>query len=125
MQLYPGGHGPMWDMPDNATSIALIEAFVKSDKPVGACHAPVALINVRGKDGEIWSAQARDRVHECRRRSGLERDRAFLLEDRLKERVAYSKTANWVPSKWTEAPDRQNPASSGPAAEELKLLRSV
>ena len=41
--FYPGGHGPMWDMPDNATSIALIEAFVKADKPVGAvCHAPVA-----------------------------------------------------------------------------------
>jgi len=40
------------DMPDNATSIALIEAFVKSDKPVGVCHAPVALVNVRGKDGE-------------------------------------------------------------------------
>jgi len=48
--LHPG-HGPMWDMPDNATSIALIEAFVKADKPVGAvCHAPAALINVRGKD---------------------------------------------------------------------------
>ena len=28
--FYPGGHGPMWDMPDNATSIALIEAFVKA-----------------------------------------------------------------------------------------------
>jgi putative intracellular protease/amidase len=51
--FYPGGHGPMWDMPDNATSIALIEAFAKADKPVGAvCHAPVALVNVRGKDGE-------------------------------------------------------------------------
>ena len=51
--FYPGGHGPMWDMPDNATSIALIEAFVKANKPVAAvCHAPVALVNVRGKDGE-------------------------------------------------------------------------
>jgi putative intracellular protease/amidase len=51
--FYPGGHGPMWDMPDNATSIALIEAFVKADKPVGAvCHAPVAFVDVRGKDGE-------------------------------------------------------------------------
>ena len=51
--FYPGGHGPMWDMPDNATSIVLIEAFVKANKPVGAvCHAPVALVNARGKDGE-------------------------------------------------------------------------
>ncbi len=35
--FYPGGHGPMWDMPDNATSIALIEDFVKADKPVLRC----------------------------------------------------------------------------------------
>src|SRR5664280_450051 len=51
--FYPGGHGPMWDMPDNRASISLIEAFVKADKPVGAvCHAPAALVNVREKDGE-------------------------------------------------------------------------
>ena len=51
--FYPGGHGPMWDMPDNTTSITLIEAFVKADKPIAAvCHAPVAFVNVRGKDGE-------------------------------------------------------------------------
>lgn len=78
--FYPGGHGPMWDMPDNATSIALIEAFVKSDKPVGAvCHAPVALVNVRGRRVS-GQRQARDRVHECRRGSGgLKCDRAFLV----------------------------------------------
>jgi len=47
------------------TSIALIEAFVKADKPVGAvCHAPAALVNVRGKDGEYLVKAARDRVHE-------------------------------------------------------------
>src|SRR5688572_11307162 len=51
--FYPGGHGPMWDLPDNPASVALIEAFVKDDKPVGAvCHAPVALLNVRGRNGE-------------------------------------------------------------------------
>jgi len=78
-----------WDMPDNATSIALIEAFVKADKPVGAvCHAPAALVNVRGKDGEYLVSGKRDRVHECRRRSVGLTARTFLLEDRLKERVA-------------------------------------
>ena len=36
---------PWWDMPDNADSIALIEAFVKAGKPVAAvCHAPAALV---------------------------------------------------------------------------------
>jgi putative intracellular protease/amidase len=35
--FYPGGHGPMWDMPDNPVSIALLEAFVKDDKPSVRC----------------------------------------------------------------------------------------
>ncbi|MDN4882367.1 DJ-1/PfpI family protein, partial [Escherichia coli] len=51
--FYPGGHGPLWDLVDNPSSIALIESFVKADKPVAAvCHAPAALTEVRGMDGE-------------------------------------------------------------------------
>ena len=130
--FYPGGHGPMWDMPDNATSIALIEAFVKADKPVGAvCHAPVALINVRGKDGEylIKGKRVTGFTNAEEEAVGLTTVVPFLLEDRLKERGSiYSKTANWVP--YIQVDGRlvtgQNPASSEPAAEELlKLLRSV
>jgi putative intracellular protease/amidase len=130
--FYPGGHGPMWDMPDNATSIALIEAFVKADKPVGAvCHAPVALVNVRGKDGEylVKGKRVTGFTNEEEEAVGLTAIVPFLLEDRLKERGSiYSKTANWVP--YVQVDGRlvtgQNPASSKPAAEELlKLLRSV
>lgn len=130
--FYPGGHGPMWDMPDNATSIALIEAFVKADKPVGAvCHAPVALVNVRTKDGEylITGKRVTGFTNTEEEAVGLTTVVPFLLEDRLKERGGiYSKAANWVP--YVQVDGRlvtgQNPASSGPAAEELlKLLRSV
>lgn len=130
--FYPGGHGPMWDMPDNATSIALIEAFVKADKPVGAvCHAPVALVNVRGKDGEylVKGKRVTGFTNAEEEAVGLTTVVPFLLEDRLKERGSiYSKTANWVP--YVQVDGRlvtgQNPASSEPAAEELlKLLRSV
>ena len=130
--FYPGGHGPMWDMPDNATSIALIEAFVKSDKPIGAvCHAPIALVNVRGKDGEylVKGKRVTGFTNEEEEEVGLSATVPFLLEDRLKERGSiYSKTANWVP--YVKVDGRlvtgQNPASSGPAASELlKLLRSV
>jgi putative intracellular protease/amidase len=130
--FYPGGHGPMWDMPDNATSIALIEAFVKADKPVGAvCHALVALVNVRGKDGEylVKGKRVTGFTNAEEEAVGLTAIVPFLLEDRLKERGSiYSKTANWVP--YVQVDGRlvtgQNPASSGPAAEELlKLLRSV
>ncbi|WP_429232534.1 DJ-1/PfpI family protein [Inquilinus ginsengisoli] len=39
--FYPGGHGPMWDLADDPDSIALIESFYNSGKPIAAvCHAP-------------------------------------------------------------------------------------
>ena len=130
--FYPGGHGPMWDMPDNPTSIALIEAFVKADKPVGAvCHAPAALVNVRGKDGQylVKGKRVTGFTNAEEKAVGLTEIVPFLLEDRLKERAGlYSKGINWAP--YVQADGKlvtgQNPASSGPAAKELlTLLRSV
>ena len=130
--FYPGGHGPMWDMPDNATSIALIEAFVKADKPVGAvCHAPVALVNVCGKDGEylVKGKRVTGFTNAEETAVGLNAVVPFLLEDRLKERGgSYSKTASFSPYIQVDGKlvTGQNPASSVPAAEALlKLRRSV
>jgi putative intracellular protease/amidase len=130
--FYPGGHGPMWDLPDNATSIALIEAFVKADKPVGAvCHAPVAFVNVRGKDGQylLKNKRVTGFSNTEEEAAGLTAVVPFLLEDRLKERGGvYSKGANWAPYVGVDGKlvTGQNPASSGPAAKELlKLLRSA
>ena len=130
--FYPGGHGPMWDMPDNPTSIALIEAFVKADKPVGAvCHAPVALVNVRGKDGKylVEGKRVTGFTNTEEEAVGLTAVVPFLLEDRLKERGGiFSKAANWVPYVQVDGKlvTGQNPASSGPGAKELlKLLGSV
>jgi putative intracellular protease/amidase len=128
--FYPGGHGPMWDMPYNATSIAMIEAFVKADKPVATvCHAPVALVNVRDKNGEylIKGKRVTGFSNAEEEAVGLSGVVPFLLEDRLKERGGiYSSAANWAP--YVQVDDKlvtgQNPASSQPAAEELlKLLR--
>ena len=46
--FYPGGHGPLWDLAEDAHSIALIEAFNNSDKPIGAvCHAPAVFRHTR------------------------------------------------------------------------------
>lgn len=130
--FYPGGHGPMWDMAENATSIALIEAFVKAGKPVAAvCHAPVALVNVRGKDGEylVKGKRVAGFTNEEEEAVSLTAVVPFLLEDKLKERGGiYSNAANWVPYVQVDSKlvTGQNPASSGPGAEELlKLLRSV
>ncbi|MBE0569845.1 MAG: type 1 glutamine amidotransferase domain-containing protein [Deltaproteobacteria bacterium] len=129
--FYPGGHGPMWDMPDNATSIALIESFVKADKPVGAvCHAPVVLANVRGKSGQFYIKGKRVTCFSNSEEDAVALSNVvpFQLEDKLKERGGvYSKGADWTPHVLVDGMlvTGQNPASSGPAAEELlKLLRS-
>jgi putative intracellular protease/amidase len=130
--FYPGGHGPMWDLADHTASIALIEAFDKGEKPIVAvCHAPIALVNVRGKECDYlvkgkrvtgFSNDEEDAV-------GLSEIVPYLLEDRLKERSAiYSKTDNWAP--YVQVDGRlitgQNPASAGPAAEALlKLLHTA
>ena len=130
--FYPGGHGPMWDMPDNAISIALIEAFVEANKPVGAvCHAPAALVNVRGQDGEylVKGKRVTGFTNAEEKAVGLAEVVPFLLEDRLKERGGlYSKGANWAPHVRVDGKlvTGQNPSSSGPAAKALlTLLHSV
>ena len=129
--FYPGGHGPMWDMPDNPTSIALLEAFVRANKPVGAvCHAPVALVNVHGPKGEplIKGKRVTGFTNAEEEAVGLTNVVPFLLEDGLKERGGiYSKAANWEPYIQVDGNlvTGQNPASSKPAAEALlKLLRT-
>ncbi len=130
--FYPGGHGPMWEMPDNATSIALIEAFVKADKPVAAvCHAPAALVNVRATNGEylVKGKHVTGFTNSEEQAVGLTDVVPFLLEDRLKERGAdYHKAADQKPFVQVDGKliTGQNPASSGPTAEALlNLLRSA
>ncbi len=130
--FYPGGHGPMWDMSDNSTSIALLEAFVKADKPIGAvCHAPVALVNVCGKTGAylVKGKRVTGFTNAEEEAVGLTNVVPFLLEDRLKERGGIcSKAANWEPYVQVDGKlvTGQNPASSKPGAEALlKLLRAA
>ncbi len=51
--FYPGGHGPLWDLAEDANSIALIESLLKAGKPVAAvCHAPAVLRHPKGADGQ-------------------------------------------------------------------------
>lgn len=52
--FYPGGHGPLWDLTESATSIALIESFDRAGKPVAfVCHAPGVLRKVTSATGDL------------------------------------------------------------------------
>lgn len=49
-----GGHGPLWDLTDNASSQKLLAEFYDSGKVVAAvCHGSCALLNVKIANGEL------------------------------------------------------------------------
>ncbi|MDG3005950.1 type 1 glutamine amidotransferase domain-containing protein [Paludisphaera mucosa] len=126
--FYPGGHGPMWDLAEDPTSIALIEAFYNAGKPVAAvCHAPGVLHRVRfegrplveGKRVTGFTNGEEEAVH-------LTKVVPFLVEDELKRLGGlYEKAADWASFAVTDGRlvTGQNPASSGAGAVALlKLL---
>ncbi|KAI1367701.1 DJ-1/PfpI family protein [Xylaria arbuscula] len=85
--FYPGGHGPMFDLVNDADSIAVIEEFAAKGKIVAAvCHGPVVFVNAKRADGKALLA-GRDVTGF----SNAEEDAVdmskympFLLEDRIK-----------------------------------------
>ena len=126
--FYPGGHGPLWDLSGDATSIALIESFVKAGKPVAAvCHAPAALVAVRGEDGEYLVKGRRVTGFTNTEEEAVQLTDVvpFLLEDKLKSLGAqYSKGPDLSSYVLTDGllVTGQNPASSEEAAQALLSL---
>ena len=52
--FYVGGHGPMWDLAESPVSIALLESFYNSDKPIAlVCHSPGVLHRVTSKGAPL------------------------------------------------------------------------
>ncbi|MGK0492659.1 MAG: putative intracellular protease/amidase [Sphingomonas echinoides] len=123
--FYPGGHGPLWDLAEDATSRAIIEQTIAAGKPVAlVCHAPGVLRHVKAADGTpLVSGKAVTGFTNSEEAAvGLTDVVPFLVEDMLTENGGvYSKTADWgvhvVRDGWLIT--GQNPASSGPAAIEL------
>ncbi|GIF98183.1 type 1 glutamine amidotransferase domain-containing protein [Catellatospora citrea] len=126
--FYPGGHGPMWDLAEDPTSIALIEQVVRSGKAIAlVCHAPGALRHVKTPEGTPLVAGRKvtgftDTEEEA---VGLTKVVPFLVEDELVAKGAhFSKADDWQPYVVTDGRlvTGQNPASSGPAADKLISL---
>lgn len=129
--FYSGGHGPMWDLVDNPDSIALIESFYNSGKPVAAvCHAPAVLHRVMYKGAPIVKGKrvtgfANSEEEEVQ----LTHVVPFLVEDELKRLGGvFEKAPNWQSFAITDGHliTGQNPASSTAGAQALlKLLADM
>jgi putative intracellular protease/amidase/catechol 2,3-dioxygenase-like lactoylglutathione lyase family enzyme len=128
--FYPGGHGPMWDLAESPTSIALLEAFYNSGKPIAlVCHSPGVLGHVTYKGAPLVKGK-----HVTGFTDGEEAEVQltkvvpFLVEDELLRLGAiFEKRANWEPFSITDGRliTGQNPASSTSAAQALLKLLTV
>ena len=126
--FYPGGHGPLWDLAEDATSIKLIEAFAKADKPIGAvCHAPGVLRHVKRADGAflVDGRKVAGFTNSEEEAVGLTDVVPFLVEDMLKANGGrYSSGPDFASHVVTDGRlvTGQNPGSSQAAAEALLAL---
>ena len=123
--FYPGGHGPMWDLAEDQTSVRLIETMVRAGKPVAlVCHAPGSLRHVKAPDGKplVQDKRVTGFTNGEEEEVGLTKVVPFLVEDELMSLGAtFSKVKNWGVHTVTDGLliTGQNPASSGPTAKVL------
>jgi putative intracellular protease/amidase len=126
--FYVGGHGPMWDLAESPVSIALLESFYNSGKPIAlVCHSPGVLRHVNCEGEPLVKGK-----HVTGFTNGEETEVQlthvvpFLVEDELLRLGAiFEKVADWQPFSIVDGRlvTGQNPASSTSAAQAvLKLL---
>jgi putative intracellular protease/amidase len=125
--FYVGGHGPMWDLAESPVSIALLESFYNSGKPIAlVCHSPGVLRHVTYKGEPLVKGK-----HVTGFTNGEEAEVhltdvvPFLVEDELMRLGAiFEKKKNWQPYAITDGRliTGQNPASSTSAAQALIQL---
>jgi putative intracellular protease/amidase len=125
--FYSGGHGPMWDLAEDPVSIALIESFYNSGKPVAfVCHAPGVLRHVK-YNGEplVKGKRVTGFTNEEEEEVQLTHVVPFLVEDELKSLGGrFEKKPNWEVFVITDGRlvTGQNPASSTKGAQALREL---
>jgi len=88
---FPGGHGTMWDLPENEVVQHAIRTMYEDGKVVAAvCHGPAAFVNVRLSDGK-WFVDGRTlSAFTDAEEKSVDKDDVmpFLLAGKLKERGA-------------------------------------
>ncbi|GAA0771201.1 type 1 glutamine amidotransferase domain-containing protein [Roseibium denhamense] len=123
--FYPGGHGPLWDLTGDKTSIGLIEALFNAGRPVGAvCHAPAVLLNAKTSDGAplVQGRKVAGFSNDEEDAVGLTNIVPFLLEDELKGKGGhYERADSWASFSVQDGNlfTGQNPASSEAVAHDM------
>lgn len=127
--FFTGGHGPLWDLAENADIQRLVETFMAEDRPLAAvCHAPAIFKHAKKADGKSVISGRRVTGFSNTEEAwmGLTDVVPFSVEDMLKANGGlYEKGPDWGSYMVADGQlvTGQNPASSEAVAEELlKLL---
>ncbi|MEL7252928.1 MAG: type 1 glutamine amidotransferase domain-containing protein [Pseudomonadota bacterium] len=119
----PGGHGVMWDFPDNDALVQAVGDIHERGGIVGAvCHGPAGLVNAKRADGEPLVKGKRVAGFTDREEAAVDLTQVvpFLLETRLRNLGAHFEGADNFTAQAVRD-DRlitgQNPQSSEAVAE--------
>lgn len=121
--FFAGGHGTMWDFPDDAQLQKLITAVYERGGVIAAvCHGPAALVNVKLSNGDYLVADKEVSAFTNEEESAVKLEKVvpFALESKLRARGARFIKADNFKQKVAVAErlvTGQNPASATGVAE--------
>lgn len=124
--FFAGGHGTMWDFPDNAAAQKAIREIDAAGGIVSAvCHGPAALVNARRSDGSLLVADKRVAAFTNGEEEEVQSTHVvpFLLASTLNERGAHHQdTPNWSNNVVVDGRliTGQNPQSAASLGEALR-----
>lgn len=128
--VYPGGHGPVFDLATDTTSTAIArDVYEKGGVVAAVCHGPAALVNVKLSNGEYLISGKRVTGFSNTEEEAVQLTEVvpFLLEDVLKANGGiFEKAENWgakvvIDGKLVTG---QNPASASPLGDAVVQLLS-
>lgn len=97
--FYAGGHGAMWDLPQNEAIAAIGAAIYENNGLVAAvCHGPAGVVNIKLSNGSylVQNKKVNGFTNEEEALVKLTGVVPFLLEDQLKAHGGlYEKSAPW------------------------------
>jgi putative intracellular protease/amidase len=126
--FFPGGHGPVWDLAQDKSVIALIESMSAARKPIGAvCHGVAVLRHPKNANGIslVHGRKVTGFSNSEEGKGGLTKVMPYLVEDMLRSnRGLYARADDWVSFVIRDGNlvTGQNPASSKGVVEEMWKL---
>jgi putative intracellular protease/amidase len=116
--FFPGGHGTMWDLPNNPAVTTLVEKQFAANKIVAAvCHGPAGLVSAKRTDGKsiLFGKKVNAFTDAEEMAAGLATVVPFTLESRIRGLGGlFEGVADWQPHAVRDGNliTGQNPASS-------------